>query len=166
MKREGAFTLVELAVTLTLLALVAMIAVPATADFLERNRQQAQRHHLEGLLHEARARAVIEGRKTELCPSEDGISCTNDWTRPWLLRRVDDGEVYFRTEAVTSRSPLRWSGFTQSLRFYGNGTSPVSSGRFFQCHRNEIAWQLIVSRQGRIRPATASENNQDVARCN
>lgn len=165
MNRQGAFTLIELAVTVALLSLVATIAVPALTDVIERNRQQAVMNQLQSLLQDARSRAVMNGKIVELCPSADGVNCVNDWTQPWLQRRLSDAQVYSHIAPAASNGPLHWAGFTESIRFYSNGTSPVSSGRFFQCHRNEVAWQLIISRQGRIRLASKSENTENAGRC-
>ena len=81
MARLSGFTLVELLVTLTVLALLAGLGVPAFGHFMLEARMTSQVNQLVHGIHLARAQALQRGREVVLCPSSDGRQCTPG--QPW-----------------------------------------------------------------------------------
>ena len=154
--RGQGFTLIELMVTLLVLSVVATIAIPAFGNMIERSRQEALKDEIENILHNARAQAVLQRRTIEICGSEDGATCSANWTDGWLVRTTR-GQVLQLTQ-LPHHDELNWVGFSDSIRFLDNGASPSSNGRFYQCSGEQIAWQVVVSRQGRIRQSSEAEN--------
>jgi len=161
--RDQGFTLVELMITLTLLAIVANIALPAVDTLMTRNRQQALMEQVAAVLNNARAEAILQRRTVEICGSSDGITCSASWANGWLVR-VPGGRV-MQLSQLPSHDALRWSGFQQTIRFHNNGSSPISNGRFYQCYKQKMAWQLVLSRQGRLRQGTSAENAEKASLC-
>lgn len=154
--QDQGFTLVELMITLALLAIVANIAVPAFDGLIVRNRQQALMEQVEKTLNNARADAVLKRRTVEICGSNNGENCSANWSDGWLVRASD--KILHLTQLPTHDN-LRWSGFQQSIRFRENGSTPTGNGRFYECHKQKVAWQLILNRQGRLRQGTPAENS-------
>ena len=74
--KDQGFTLVELLITLALLAIVANIAVPAFDGLITRNRQQALMEQVASVLNNARAEAILQRRMIEVCGSSDGKTCS------------------------------------------------------------------------------------------
>ncbi len=165
MKYQRAFTLVEMFIVLAILAIVAQMAVPALQDFLERNQQQALYHQVARAVNQARAHAVTHRVQVELCGSRDGINCHSDWSHGWLVREVNQNQAVAVTQLKSDRRRLHWHGFQAKIQFHSNGISPTGNGRFYSCYKQAISWQLILNRQGRLRSASASENNAEAARC-
>lgn len=161
--KDQGFTLVELLITLALLAIVANIAVPAFDGLITRNRQQALMEQVTSVLNSARAEAILQRRMIEVCGSSDGKTCSASWSSGWLVR-TSDHRILQLTQ-LPSHDALRWSGFQQGIRFHNNGSSPISNGRFYQCHKQKVAWQLVLNRQGRLRQATAAENTDKASLC-
>lgn len=165
MQAQRAFTLIELLIVLTLLAIFAQMATPALQDFLDRNRQQALFDQVTRAIYNARTYAVTHGVSVELCASSDGITCSQNWSHGWLLREIDQAEPIAITQ-LNHKQQLHWSGFRPRIYFQRTGLSPTSNGRFYSCSKQEISWQLILNRQGRLRTASSAENNAQIARCN
>lgn len=163
--RQHAFTLAELLITAALISLLATLAAPAIARLLEHNRNQAVMHTIHAQLQQARSQAVLRKQGVELCPSKNGRKCTQDWQDPWLIRLRNNQQALHHATAFAGVTNLRWSGFSGSIRFRSNGTSPISNGRFFTCERQAVAMQILINRQGRIRWASPLENQQESARC-
>lgn len=155
--RHAGFTLVELLTVLILLTIIGSLAAPALADLIARNRQQALRNQVEGILRNARAQAILQARTIEVCGSTDAQNCSAHWASGWLVRDPSLAQTLHVTR-LPDHDALRWNGFTQTIRFRWNGTSPASNGRFYQCYRQQVAWQLILNRQGRLRQTTSAEN--------
>lgn len=162
---QRAFTLIELFIVLALLAILAQIAIPALQDFIERNQQQTLRDQIARAVQQARAHAVSQRTQVELCGSRDGVNCHSDWSQGWLIREVKTASILYITQLDPNKPRLKWSGFQPSINFYSNGINPTGNGRFYSCYQQQINWQLILNRQGRLRLANHSENQTEAARC-
>ena len=164
--RDQGFTLIELLITLSILAIITSMAVPAMADLIARSRQQALLNQVQDTIQKARVKAVLQRQTIVLCGTSDTTSCISDWRNGWLTQTEKTEQILAVTQLPAAVTQLRWSGFgDQRIRFYDNGTSPWSNGRFYQCYKQRIAWQLILSRQGRLRQGTAADNASKASLC-
>ncbi|MGV8844278.1 MAG: GspH/FimT family protein [Pseudomonas sp.] len=159
---QRAFSLIELLITLTLLALLASIALPNFSGWVERNRIETLRNLLQTQINHARASSVLHNRDVVVCGSSDGQNCDNRWDMGWLLH-------YFGTEKLlsqhrlTAQDQLQWKGFNKKIRFHSNGTAPGGNGRFYFCNnQNEVILQMVLNRQGRLRRVSGLEPDQQV----
>ena len=162
---QHAFSLLEVIFTLALIGTGLSVAAPTLSALLERNRQLALRDSLHASLEQARALAILQRYKVEICGSSDGLRCQNDWHYGWLVRRSEDNQNPLEHIKLAQGSNLQWSGFDKTIRFHTNGTSPTGNGRFYQCHNGKIRWQLIINRQGRVRHGSERENISSVDKC-
>lgn len=161
--RSQGFTLIDFVVTLSILSIVAAIAIPALGNMIKKSRQEALKDEVESTLHNARTQAVLRRHTIEICGSGDGETCSANWADGWLVRTTA-GQILQLTQ-LPHHSELSWTGFNESIRFRDNGASPASNGRFYQCHGGQVAWQVVVSRQGRIRQASETENAAQADLC-
>lgn len=165
MQAQRAFTLIEMFIVLALLSILGQIAVPALQDFLERNRQQALYDQVTRAVYHARMHAVTHRTPVELCGSSDGATCDNQWAQGWLLRESDQAEPIVVTQLQNGRQSLQWQGLNTRIRFHSNGLSSASNGRFYSCYKEQISWQLVLNRQGRLRTSSTAENTAEASRC-
>lgn len=165
MRYQSAFTLIEMLIVVALLSILGLVAVPALVDFIEANRQQALYHQVIRAVHHARSHAVTQRVAVELCGTQDGISCHTDWSRGWLLMDAQAKEPLAVTLLKNDRPRLQWRGFRNKIQFHSNGISPTGNGRFYSCYKQQMSWQLVLNRQGRLRKASSAENAAEQARC-
>jgi type IV fimbrial biogenesis protein FimT len=84
-------TAIELMATLSIVAILSAMAVPAFRDFLQNNRAAEQSNALVGALALARNEAVTRGIPVSVCASTDGESCDapgglfTAWTPGWIV---------------------------------------------------------------------------------
>lgn len=162
---QRGFTLLDLLVTLALLALLATLAVPNFTTLIESNRQHTLLDELRDTLHGARTQAILEGRTLEVCPYTEALQCGTDWNKGWILRATRAQEPLRTRKSAHTPDTLLWSGYTGTVRFLPNGTSPTSNGRFILCGTEGPVGQLVINRQGRVRTATLRENQNERQRC-
>lgn len=85
--RLRGFTLIELAVTLAVAAILLTLAAPSMADLLRANRLAAANNTLVTSLNVARAESLRRGRPVSICPSTDQRTCSGstDWVTGWVV---------------------------------------------------------------------------------
>lgn len=90
MQINRGFTLIELMITIAVLAVVIAIAAPSFTSVIQSNRTTALHHEILGALQLARSEAVKRRTDVIVCRSEDLADCDKgtDWTDGWLIREV------------------------------------------------------------------------------
>ena len=99
-KNNHGFTLIELIVSVAVVFVLFVIAVPEFNRMTENNRQVAAINTIIGDLNLARTEAVKQGRTVTLCGSTDGATCdTANWESGWIVftdwdrdNTVDNGD--------------------------------------------------------------------------
>lgn len=172
MRRAGGFGLIEQIVTLTMLAILAAVAVPSFNGMLARQALSVtQADYLHALSH-ARHLGVNEQMPMLFCPSADGRTCHADggWPGGWLIGRdpfnrgQPDGRPLYRGGHSSSRVNIV-SNSKQGIRFQADGTAGNSNQTITLCLRNDAAHALsvVIARRGRVRGAVADP--AEAARC-
>lgn len=80
------FTLIELMVTLAVLAVLLTIAIPNYQTFVMNSRMASQTNDLITALSLARSEAVKRAANVTVCASSDGATCTGGWAAGWIVR--------------------------------------------------------------------------------
>ncbi|CAM2940116.1 Tfp pilus assembly protein FimT-like protein [Ectopseudomonas mendocina] len=162
---QSAFSLYDLLIVLALASVGISVAVPSLAALQQKSERDTLRNHLHVSLNHARLQAILNNTSVELCGSIDGATCSQDWSQGWRMHVMNTPEHVVLIQQHRGSATLKWAGFDSRIRFHSNGTSPSSNGRFFQCKGNDIAWQLILNRQGRVRLASPQEDLAEAHRC-
>lgn len=112
-RRNAGFTLIELMVTLAVLAIALALGAPAFAGLVQRARESNTYHLLTASLATARLAAVKNGVAVTACPSSDGYTCRNNevWDRGWLIY----------TDPTRSGQPASRAAILQSVDAAGGG---------------------------------------------
>lgn len=84
-KRTQGFTLIELMVTLAVLAIVLGIAVPSFQTQIINNRSLTMGDEFAQALNFARSEAVKNKKRVSICASSNGTSCTGSWSEGFIV---------------------------------------------------------------------------------
>ena len=87
MGKQAGFTLVELLISIVLLAILLALAVPSFQSFVKNNRVTAQTNGLVSAIQMARSEALKRGTNSVICASDDGETCTGNgtWASGWIV---------------------------------------------------------------------------------
>lgn len=124
MSQKG-FSLIELMVTLAVLAIVLGLAAPSFSSMVRDNRALSLGSELQGTLQFARSEAVKRRQSVIVCRrNAAGTDCENgaDWSGGWLVRQSggDVLKVWDRAQGVVVVGP------NAGVTFRGNGMASVS----------------------------------------
>ena len=86
-KKQKAFTLIELVITLVIIGIVLGLAMPNFTKLITNNSSLALGGDLVAAINFARQEAVKRGKRVSLCPSTDGATCLTsaDWAKGWMV---------------------------------------------------------------------------------
>jgi type IV fimbrial biogenesis protein FimT len=83
------FGLIELVITIAIVAILTVIALPSYSRIIRQNRVVTDTNTLLSALNLARNEAVARGRPITVCASTNGTSCdgvgTVDWSQGWMV---------------------------------------------------------------------------------
>lgn len=88
-ERNQGFTLLELLVTLAVLAIILSWGVPGFMDVVRNGRATANANDFVTAMSFARSEAVKRGGRVTVCGSDDGASCNGNWEDGWIV--IADG---------------------------------------------------------------------------
>lgn len=131
MNTKSGFTLIELMVTLIVVAIVVMAGLPMLGDFTRESRIVSRTNDMVAALNFARSEAVKRADFVSMCPSSDQASCTGgtDWTVGWIVwldetgpgdGTVDSGETLLRVGDTTQAMSI--SSGADSITYDPAGT--------------------------------------------
>lgn len=152
--------MLEVLVTLTLIAITATLMWPRLSYFSQQSEVTRARHQWENLLAFTRLQALETGNEVTLCPSQDGVHCGENWSAGWLAN-TEDG-----VRLVSVQPALKYAELHGRLtpvkpaRVLFNALGESSDGEFWLCLRGQslpvLAWRL--SHSGRLTLLAPSEN--------
>lgn len=87
------FTLIELMVTIAIVAILAAIAFPSFRYTLRNNRAATATNDLMASFSLARSEAVRSARGSGICTSTDGVNCGGTWDDGWMVWINNDADT-------------------------------------------------------------------------
>ncbi len=161
LKHSQAYSLLDLILTMSLIAILTGTALPDFLAILEYNRINSLRNQFHAHIQQARALSVLKMKDMELCGSSDGRHCDDQWSLGWIVHSVKSSQVITHYQ-LDHKDVIRWAGATERIRFHSNGTTPLGNGRLFICNQDRmVVMQIVLNRQGRARLVAGLEKNQN-----
>jgi len=131
------FTMLEIMVTLALIAILAGLAAPSMIDFVRNNKMSTTARQLDADIVLARREAIKRNTRVLVCPQggtagKCGTVTTTAWTQGWLVCYDADFDNDCDDTAATNPNPIRQHAALESMltitgpaaiaRFNANGT--------------------------------------------
>lgn len=166
------FTLVELMITVLLLAITLMVATPPLQQLVHGNRLRTEASRLLRALNLARSEAVLRNQPVSICPSSmavDGSArCSGEFAQGWLVfanpdrDRVVDASRDSVIRAFAAISPnytltnrAGTHGVTELITYLPDGSSRRSRTLLLCAPPGHAvpSWSIVLNNVGRPRVA-------------
>ncbi len=136
--RHSGFTMLELLITMAIIAILAGIAAPSYNGMIARNKVNSMRENLANALQYARSEAIKRKVDVIVCASADQSSCNGgtDWHQGWVIFADDNGDdslqaserlqvQYSYSDLVTGSVGTARVGFAPSGRSSEGGNQTI-----------------------------------------
>lgn len=161
--RAHGLSLIELLITIAILAVIISVATPGLGSLVERNRVVTSANGLVAHLSYARQEAVMRGEFVSACPSHDQQTCSRDnqWHQGFIVFRDADrrGQPASDDDVLRAVGPeprlQMVSGGRTRVRFQPSGAAYGTNLTIRVCdHESQRAGRaVVVSNPGRVRVA-------------
>lgn len=161
------FTLIEMMVVVAVLAIIATAAIPNFTSFIHNSKLRSEASKLFVDIETARSEAARRNASVTVCPSADGVNCSEDWSLARIIffdtddNGVRDGadQLVRNSDKPTVKTAITASGLDKANRiaFRSSGTavkSPVAAWKF--CETGSTLEGQTVSLTGSGRAYTQS----------
>ena len=168
--RVRGYSLYEILMTLTLVAVIVGLGLPSYSGVVARNRQHVEINALFHAIHVARKESIMRRRVVTICPSVDGQACNpgRDWSSGWIMfentdkdppPRRDPGEPLLQVHEVGDNVRITANRLAFTLRAT---RKRATNGTFVVCDSaGKITPKaLVISYTGRPRVTTKTTRGE------
>jgi prepilin-type N-terminal cleavage/methylation domain-containing protein len=139
---KGGFTLVEVIVVVAMIGILAIIAGPATLDWIQGAKRKEVSRQTWSVLMDARAKAVSANLEHRAVFTLDSSAANN--ANSYLIQRFNGGAwedvlsgVFTQNIEVRGKKSCDQTTGTVTINFKPNGTAPAATDDSFVCVMNE-----------------------------
>ena len=171
-QRVRGFTLIELMVSIGILAILVAVAIPSFTSVMVNYRLTSIANTFVASAQLARSEAIKRNSRVTMCKSADGTTCamTGGWEQGWILfQDVDNNAVKGSTEVLIHAEIALPANFLTTagdnyISFTASGGSELISGAFQAttvtlCSQSAPvgpARQMVLNSVGRLRVQKAT----------
>jgi len=154
-RKNSGFTLIEMIVTVTIVAIFASIALPSFSQLIKSNRVSTSTNEFVSALVLARSEALKRSRNVRVCTSSNLTSCSGsetDFSKGWIVEADTDTAAKNVIKVHDGFENIYIGGGGKEITFQFSGRLGVAGATFDVGHASDdLVKKVVVNRFGRIR---------------
>lgn len=160
MRQEQGYTLLDTALTATLLCMLLPPALNGIATFYRNNQLATTSNAMLGILNTARFEAVSQKKPVSICSGTTQCLTTRDWKNQIIIFTdsnqnglVDGDDKILLAKNIGNGNSWTWKSFRKRhhLTYKADGMTAALNGTLTDCHDKSSQRAIIVNLAGRPR---------------
>lgn len=156
-------TLIELIVTLALMAIMSAMALPPMQKFIAKQQLSSDLLKIRSVIETARNKAITSKEKIRICginsshmtSSSNELKCITDWANLSVIIKKDDYTEQLYTESLGDHyKRVQWRAFQRKayLELTPNGFTNHQNGTLYLCHERYPSFHraVVISKTARV----------------
>jgi type IV fimbrial biogenesis protein FimT len=111
--------LIELMITIAVVAILAAVALPSMQNIIKNNRLTAQANDLVTAFQFARSEAIRKNGPIRICASTNGTECAGGWSSGWIVLDPDAEDVEIDGESEPAPAARVWPALSGNSTLTG-----------------------------------------------
>ncbi len=124
---QHGFSLIELMVTVSILAILLAIGVPSFIDIMLSSKLSSYANNFLASTYLTRGEAIKRNRAVTLCASSNSTTCGGSWEQGWIVTLLPEETVLHREQALNSGFKMTGTGGISRLDFQGTGVGATQA---------------------------------------
>ena len=154
-------TLIELLVSIAILAVLMTVAVPSFQTFMVSNQVSAFSDHLYASLLLTRSEAIKRNGRVMICKSSDGATCTGNWNNGWIVFADSNKDGSPSGETIIQKMGAQSGNYTltslpDSVSYDSQGTATSGASYFAICPSSGTCKYVCVPQYGTPKISSSS----------
>lgn len=174
MSRPDGYTLIEMMVTIAIVAVLAALALPSFQSLVLSTRASSGANRMLALLSTARSEAVARNRRVVICRSDTGTECSTDSEAGWEVGAmayvdVNSDNSYDATidgEPILAAVPCAQdvtiagnSNVDDQMVYLPSGLAGFNNGKLTVTASEEHQRKVVISTTGRARVCNPAQDS-------
>ena len=171
-RHQAGYTLGELLITISVVGILASVAVPGMQNVVLNNRRVSVSNDMAYSIQLARSEAITRNQQVIVCPSRNGVSCldSSGWSEGWIAFNSTDtdkvpggtGESVLLHSVGNDSITITPVTFTGSFTYRPNGrvmgdSVSASTGEFIFCDKRGADYARVLSIRSSGRPSLSEK---------
>lgn len=166
---QRAYSLLELLITISVMALLMGSAAPSLISQLQKSRQIDTINQMHAHLNYAREKATSSRSVISLCTGHNTCAETRTWQEQMLIfqdsnrnGQLDQGETLLKVASINANHRWIWTNFRQQkhMAFKPNGATDSLNGTFTLCETNQAVSSIVINITGRVKLETPKNSDR------
>ncbi len=167
MHKSYGFSLLELLLVLSIVAVLSVITLSGTRFFWQKTQSDIFLTQLIRAIHLTRSEAIMRQENVILCGSQDQKKCADSFQAGYIIKTPE--EILYHFKNMSEKGILHWRAFSlkrAQLEFLPSGWPHAENGTFWFCETKTAkpAWAIMINKSGRtkiVKPDSQGEVRDD-----
>lgn len=152
-----AFTLIEMSITLFIMAILIAVSIPSVKHLLTQTEDDMLQETVLSNIEFAHQSMLAHHQPIAICQSINHVSCATAGDLQVFVDTEEDGIVHNKNQLLSiaqlkpSHAQLHWRFFPRNRAYLQFSPDEFANGTIWYCRATKPVWAIVINKMGRAR---------------